>query len=256
MNKTTVVNIRKDFYDVYIGRAGKGQDGYFGNPHVVGYCPLCRKTHKRDEAIPLFREYFNKRIAEDVEFRERVLELEGKRLGCFCKPQECHGDIYIEWLEKQEGGKMGSNLQFGGAEVGIWSNGIQTLLGYIDKNNKKHPCIPKTIENAVETLFWLISDADKETIRIGKEKNYHFDIGMAIRNEWGLWDKNSSIVQEAISKYKIAHGDDLSGLIFAWTFAKIREEDEEDFDPIKQCEVYHKHWAKIGSTSLKQVGIN
>lgn len=29
---TRVVNIRKEAYDVYIGRAGKGQDGYFGNP--------------------------------------------------------------------------------------------------------------------------------------------------------------------------------------------------------------------------------
>ncbi len=29
---TRVVNIRKKAYDVYIGRAGKGQDGYFGNP--------------------------------------------------------------------------------------------------------------------------------------------------------------------------------------------------------------------------------
>lgn len=29
---TKVVNIRKDDNDVYIGRAGKGQEGYFGNP--------------------------------------------------------------------------------------------------------------------------------------------------------------------------------------------------------------------------------
>ena len=29
---TTVVNLFKNKYDVYIGRAGKGQDGYFGNP--------------------------------------------------------------------------------------------------------------------------------------------------------------------------------------------------------------------------------
>jgi Domain of unknown function (DUF4326) len=103
---TTVVNIRKDTYDVYIGRAGKGQDGYFGNPHVVGYCPICRKNHKRGEVIPLFREYFNKRIAEDVEFRERVLELDGKKLGCFCKQVgkdiPCHGDVYVEWLENRK----------------------------------------------------------------------------------------------------------------------------------------------------------
>ncbi len=100
-NETTVVNIRKDPYDIYIGRAGKGRDGYYGNPHIVGYCPLCRKTHKRGEAIEFFKEYFDKRIESDVEFKERVLELQGKRLGCFCAPNFCHGDIYKEWLDGQ-----------------------------------------------------------------------------------------------------------------------------------------------------------
>ena len=33
--KTRVVNIKEEKYDVYIGRAGRGQDGYFGNPFVL-----------------------------------------------------------------------------------------------------------------------------------------------------------------------------------------------------------------------------
>lgn len=32
MSNTRVVNIRKESCDVYIGRAGQGKDGYFGNP--------------------------------------------------------------------------------------------------------------------------------------------------------------------------------------------------------------------------------
>ena len=32
MGRTRVVNIRKETCDVYIGRAGYGKDGYFGNP--------------------------------------------------------------------------------------------------------------------------------------------------------------------------------------------------------------------------------
>ena len=27
-------------------------------------------------------------------------ELKGKTLGCFCKPQPCHGDILIKLIEK------------------------------------------------------------------------------------------------------------------------------------------------------------
>ena len=34
--QTVVVNIKKEPFDVYIGRAGRGQDGYFGNPFRMG----------------------------------------------------------------------------------------------------------------------------------------------------------------------------------------------------------------------------
>lgn len=100
--KTRVVNIRKSKYNIYIGRAGHGQTGYFGNPHPVGYCEICKKIHDREEALSEFKKYFYQKIASDPTFKERVLSMKGKTLGCFCKPNNCHGDIYVEWLEKQE----------------------------------------------------------------------------------------------------------------------------------------------------------
>ena len=87
--ETTVVNIRKEPYDVYIGRAGKGQDGYFGNPFT---------GHDRIRVIKEYETYFYNRIKNDEEFKQRILELKGKRLGCFCKPLPCHGDIIAEYL--------------------------------------------------------------------------------------------------------------------------------------------------------------
>jgi hypothetical protein len=86
---TTVVNIYKDKYDQYIGRAGKGQDGYFGNP-------FSNKT--RLENIEDFKAYFYNRLEKDSEFKRRVLELKGKSLGCFCKPQACHGDVIADYI--------------------------------------------------------------------------------------------------------------------------------------------------------------
>jgi hypothetical protein len=38
-------------------------------------------------------------MIEDRQFFTRVLDLYGKRLGCFCKPKPCHGDVIVEWLE-------------------------------------------------------------------------------------------------------------------------------------------------------------
>jgi hypothetical protein len=99
---TTVVNLAKgEAYDVYIGRPGKGQDGYFGNPHTMGriYCPACQSWHDRPSAIAAYKKDFLKRVKEDMEFFARVIELKDKRLGCFCSPLPCHGDVIAEWLD-------------------------------------------------------------------------------------------------------------------------------------------------------------
>ena len=92
--KTIVVNIRRQECDVYIGRAGHGHDGYFGNPFNTA------RDGGRDKVIELYREYFLNRLKIDAEFAERIKGLIGKRLGCFCKPDACHGDVIVEYLDK------------------------------------------------------------------------------------------------------------------------------------------------------------
>ena len=89
---TRVVNIYKAPYDVYIGRAGKGQSGYFGNPFRL------EAGQPRGATIEKYREYFYNRLAVDPEFKRRIHELRGKTLGCFCAPQACHGDVIAEYL--------------------------------------------------------------------------------------------------------------------------------------------------------------
>jgi ribA/ribD-fused uncharacterized protein len=103
---TTLVHISQP-YDVYIGRGGKGADGYFGNPHPIGKpCSHCNGAiHDRTSCLAAYQRDFETRIARDAEFRRRILELRGKRLGCFCKtpkaPLPCHGDIIAAWLDRQ-----------------------------------------------------------------------------------------------------------------------------------------------------------
>lgn len=89
---TRVVNIKKDQYDVYIGRSGHGLDGYFGNPFKLG------SNDKRGDTLDKYRTYFYDRLANDEEFYNRIIELKGSVLGCFCKPNACHGDIICEYL--------------------------------------------------------------------------------------------------------------------------------------------------------------
>lgn len=92
MMPTRVVNISKGFvYDVYIGRAGQGQDGYFGNPFKLGEIG-------REGVLRLYRDWFYRMLEKDLEFKCRVHKLKGKVLGCFCKPLQCHGDVIVEYL--------------------------------------------------------------------------------------------------------------------------------------------------------------
>lgn len=100
MAETHVVNKRKDWYDEYIGRGST-----WGNPYTH---KLLSKTKARfqcatrDEAIDKYREWFEDKINRSAAFRRKTLALRGKRLGCYCKPGPCHGDVIVEWLENNK----------------------------------------------------------------------------------------------------------------------------------------------------------
>ena len=96
---TTVVNLRTgEPYDVYIGGPGKGEDGYFGN---FAAPLLYSGKMTREECLDIYRRYFAFRVKTDPEFRRRLLELRGKRLGCFCSPLPCHGSVIAAWVDAQ-----------------------------------------------------------------------------------------------------------------------------------------------------------
>jgi len=86
---TTVVNIKHEIADEYIGRPSM-----FGNPFQIGY------DGDRKEVIKKYNDLFATKI-QDSTFRTKVLQLKDKKLGCFCKPEACHGDIIAHWIDSQ-----------------------------------------------------------------------------------------------------------------------------------------------------------
>lgn len=87
-HKTTVANKKRgEPYDVYIGRGSP-----FGNPYTIGI------DGDRDEVIDKYRYYFQREIRANPAFVVKVDALAGKRLGCFCRPAACHGDVISEYL--------------------------------------------------------------------------------------------------------------------------------------------------------------
>jgi hypothetical protein len=86
--KTKVVHCKKEPYDVIIDRTT-----IFGNPFMIG------KHGNREEVIRKYKQHFDF-IITIPKFKKALLKLKGKTLGCWCKPKACHGDIIIEYLEK------------------------------------------------------------------------------------------------------------------------------------------------------------
>lgn len=80
----TVVNKRYKQFDIYIGRGTK-----WGNPFIIG------KDGTREEVIAKYM----KHLTSSPKLMESLPELLGKRLGCFCKPLACHGDVLKQYAE-------------------------------------------------------------------------------------------------------------------------------------------------------------
>ena len=82
--KTIVVNGRMYAYDVYIGRPSK-----WGNPFKIG------DGWTREDVIWAYRRW----ILNQPTLLAELPELAGKRLGCWCSPLACHGDVLVELIE-------------------------------------------------------------------------------------------------------------------------------------------------------------
>jgi len=77
--RARVVNLRVTNCDVYIGRPS-----LWGNPYRIG------RDGTRAAVLAKFRVY----LRDDPALQARARhELSGQRLGCYCAPLPCHGDL-------------------------------------------------------------------------------------------------------------------------------------------------------------------
>lgn len=67
----------------------------------------------------------------------------------------------------------------------------------------------------------------------------HFNLGMSIRNLWGLWQEDSDLHKYFKEKYGIWHADDMSGIILT---SFHRELNHKEWNVKKQVDFYKKYW--------------
>lgn len=65
-------------HDIYIGRPSK-----WGNPYVIG------RDGTREQVVAKYEAWLMGR----PELMAALPELRGMRLGCYCAPHACHGDV-------------------------------------------------------------------------------------------------------------------------------------------------------------------
>ena len=96
---TKVVHCKKEPYDVYIGRSN-GPSGKWGNPftHRQDGNTLAKYiVGTRDEAVEAYKKWITK--GDGQYLLADLHELNGKILGCWCKPKSCHGDVLVDLLK-------------------------------------------------------------------------------------------------------------------------------------------------------------
>lgn len=81
----------------------------WGNPFAIS------KTRSREDVIEQFKHWlYAKDFVPDSAIeanltarfrwmRNHIHQLEGKYLRCWCKPDACHGDILVQYLNEQNG---------------------------------------------------------------------------------------------------------------------------------------------------------
>ena len=117
MEQTQVVNVKvkyirpkyknlkewiSDPQNVYIGRKGvvfidneryPKKDSLWCNPYKI------TKDNNRKDVLEKYETYIRKKI-KDENLYEELEKLRSKRLGCWCHPESCHGDILLRILNE------------------------------------------------------------------------------------------------------------------------------------------------------------
>ena len=91
-----------DINNEYIGRCGvvfvdkerfPKKSSIWANPYKIG------KDGDRESVLNKYRTYIQNKIKNDPSLVESLLKLKNKKLGCWCYPEKCHGDVLLELIK-------------------------------------------------------------------------------------------------------------------------------------------------------------
>jgi hypothetical protein len=86
-----------------------GRTSRWGNPHYIGLCkskskskrpraPGCGGHHTREEAVALYRQHVEGKLAKDPHWLDPLLGYDLACPGCKLEDKPCHADVLLELL--------------------------------------------------------------------------------------------------------------------------------------------------------------
>lgn len=129
---------------------------HYGNPFDI--------SMGRKECISCYKDWLlcmGKYEQLETERRDWILSnlvnLRGKRLGCFCKPKSCHGDVLVEFVESFiEGYNYSEEL---GITIGFSEEEKEKELALLDKDTDDGYMDPEIIPyiKRLNNIDWFLS---------------------------------------------------------------------------------------------------
>ena len=100
---TTVINKRSPGFKPNANQRYIGRGSLWGNPFT--HLPLSRAkaqfhVETEEESMLRYEAWLREKLAKDPQLRQKLLDLDGHELVCYCKPAPCHGDILIRIIEE------------------------------------------------------------------------------------------------------------------------------------------------------------
>ena len=120
---------------IYIGRHNHYVDGA---TQSKWHNPFSVKKYGRDGCISEFEKYLQK----NSKLMNELPELYGKTLGCWCKPDGCHGDVLVKLCQENDRNQLEKNQ--------LEKNQLEK--NQLEKNQLKNSFTTKNYEDEFPTL--------------------------------------------------------------------------------------------------------
>lgn len=111
--------------------------------------------------------------------------------------------------------------------------------------------VPSTLDEAIQCIYESLSEEDIALIKRADAGGLHFGLGMFLRNNFSLWEKDTPLGNDIKERFGLIHGDDKSGLILAGLKAKVCGKDIQKELEL-EAKSYISHWKLHGIDPLTQ----